>query len=52
MTEACETCGAAIPDGRLCTNCWEVERRIESYVRAGGAKAVAVIEKVLKEWKP
>lgn len=40
----CETCdgSAAFQGADRCTNCWEVERRLDDYLRsAGGRKFVA-----------
>jgi hypothetical protein len=41
----CETCGALHwNDGtKRCDRCWEVERRLADYLRAGGAAALAFV---------
>ena len=37
----CKTCGdmAAFPNARECTNCWEVEKRLETYVKSVNGRA-------------
>lgn len=41
--EKCETCGdPTYPDSKLCNNCWEVEHRLDDYLKSECAR-----EKVL-----
>ena len=41
---ACDTCGGrrAFEGAKLCTNCWEVEGRIDQYVRSGKGRLFVV----------
>lgn len=45
MKGKCATCGqaAAFPEAEECTNCWEVERRLDMYLRDGGDKAAGFV---------
>jgi hypothetical protein len=45
----CGTCGAATwnTGTRRCDRCWEFERRIDDYLRAGGERARRVVEESL-----
>lgn len=47
---ACEMCGGrnAFTDSKRCTNCWEVERRLGSYLRGGGERALALVKLALE----
>ena len=39
---ACSTCNGATAHtigGKKCDNCWQVEHRIDKYLRVGGSKA-------------
>lgn len=36
-TVPCETCGKPTPDSRRCNLCWEVESRLDDYLRGGPA---------------
>jgi hypothetical protein len=52
-TVPCKTCGkpTAMTGTKLCDGCWEVESRLESYVRNGGDNAKAILERAI-EGKP
>jgi hypothetical protein len=41
----CKTCGCAVNGTKECTNCWEVERRLEEYAKSqnGRIKIVQVL---------
>lgn len=44
----CKTCGDAGEEGTgLCNGCWEVQRRLPSYLRDGGEKAILIVEEEL-----
>ena len=48
----CATCGAAIDGGTRCAWCWEVEHRLDDYLRRGGHKARAVLAAALAGTEP
>jgi hypothetical protein len=54
LSAPCESCGGrAAPDCARCDNCWEVERRLASFLRSGGERARQfVIEALRKESPP
>lgn len=41
LGDPCQTCGepASLPGARFCNACWEVQSRLETYLRRGGSKA-------------
>jgi hypothetical protein len=48
-TVPCTTCGKDTPmlGTRLCDACWEVEHRLDAYLRDGGERAVAFVRALL-----
>jgi hypothetical protein len=44
-TVPCSTCGdpTRMTGTKKCNDCWEVEGRLQGYLRRGGAKAYAVV---------
>jgi hypothetical protein len=47
VKKPCGTCGTPAPYSDKCDNCWEVERRLFSYLREGGSKAKAFVTEEL-----
>lgn len=45
----CETCGdpTQMVAYKRCGRCWEIERRLESYLREGGERAVRFVMKTM-----
>lgn len=49
----CETCGSprSFPGAQLCNGCWEVESRLDGYLRDGRLRARQFIELALEKAK-
>ncbi len=52
-TVPCSTCEqpTTFTGTKKCNDCWEVERRLDGYLRRGEAKARLFVEKTLLETK-
>lgn len=48
--DKCETCDQLTfaVSSKRCNRCWDIEHRLESYLRVGGVKAIRFVEQALK----